>query len=130
MLAEIGVRRTFNLVRALSLSQAISGEAEPPCRHEYFWSRARSMAELAMLIARERQAASGVFPDEAYLAGLFMDCGVPVLMQRFAGYCSEASPGRDGAWPDVMEEDRKVNGDHALVGYFIACHWQLPDIVC
>jgi HD-like signal output (HDOD) protein len=129
LLRAIGVRRTFNLVRALALSRSISG----PVRHhvdERFWLRARSIAELSMLVAHDRYPVCGVFADEAYLAGLFMDCGVPMLMGVFSDYCAGLFLDGDGRWPDLAVEDGKVNIDHALVGYFVACHWQLPDNVC
>ena len=43
----------------------------------------RAIAQLAMLIAGRRVTVCNIFPDQAYLAGIFHDCGVPVLMQRF-----------------------------------------------
>ena len=84
----------------------------------------------AMLIADERISVCNIFPDQAYLAGIFHDCGVPLLMQRFPTYCAEMKLGTPGTWIDLAEEDRKFNADHCVVGYLIARHWHLPEFIC
>lgn len=128
ILQALGIGPTYNLVRALSLAAAV------PARHnakafEAFWARARAVGEIAMLIAEERVSVCNIFPDQAYLAGLFHDCGVALLMQRFATYCK--SMGLDGGrWPDLTEEDRRFNADHAVIGYLVGRHWKLPDFIC
>lgn len=129
VLQALGLQQTANLVRAIALSSAM------PAKHnrkafEAFWSRSQAIAELAMLVAEERVAVCNIFPDQAYLAGVFHDCGVPVLMQRFTTYCKDMRLDEPGRWTDLAEEDRRFNADHCVVGYLVGKHWKLPDFIC
>lgn len=129
ILQAIGLQQTANLVRVIALSSSM------PAKHnrkafEAFWSRSQAISELAMLVAEERVAVCNIFPDQAGLAGVFHDCGVPVLMQRFSTYCKDMCLDEPGRWTDLAEEDRRFNADHCVVGYLIAKHWNLPDFIC
>lgn len=129
ILHAVGVSQTFNLVQAIALSGA--GEVKKNRQvYEAFWARSHAVGQLAMLIADERVAVCNIFPDQAYLAGIFHDCGVPLLMQRFPTYCAEMKLGTPGIWIDLGEEDRKFNADHCVVGYLVARHWHLPEFIC
>jgi HD-like signal output (HDOD) protein len=129
VLQAIGIKQTYNIVQAVSLTQAM------PAKHnakafEAFWVRSRAIAQLAMLIAEARVSVCNIFPDQAYLAGIFHECGVPVLMQRFTTYCKDMHLDVPGRWADLAEEDRRFNADHCVVGYLVAKHWKLPDFIC
>ncbi|KXB30372.1 histidine kinase [Dechloromonas denitrificans] len=129
ILHAVGVRQTFNLVQAISL--AAQGDLKKnPQVYEAFWARSQAVAQLAMLIADERIAVCNIFPDQAYLAGVFHDCGVLLLMQRFSSYCAEMHLGEPGRWVELAEEDSKFSADHCVVGYIVARHWHLPDFIC
>lgn len=125
----VGLHQTGNLVRAIALSSAL-----PPKQNrkafEAFWVRSQAISELAMLIAEERVAVCNIFPDQACLAGIFHDCGVPVLMQRFSTYCKDMRLEEPGRWIDLAEEDARFNADHCVVGYLVGKHWRLPDFIC
>ena len=129
ILQAIGLQQTGNLVRAIALSSAM------PAKHnqkafEAYWSRSQAISELAMLIADERVMVCNIFPDQACLAGIFHDCGVPVLMQRFSTYCKSMRLDEGGVWPDLAEEDARFNADHCVIGYLVGRHWKLPDFIC
>lgn len=129
ILQAIGLKQTANLVRAIALTQAV------PAKHnrkafEAYWARSQAIADLALLIADERVTVCNIFPDQAYLAGLFHDCGVPVLMQRFSTYCKAMQLDEPGCWVDLSAEDARFNADHCVVGYLVARHWKLPDFIC
>ncbi|MBS1144764.1 MAG: hypothetical protein H6R14_2170 [Proteobacteria bacterium] len=129
ILHAVGVVQTFNLVQAIALASA--GDIKKNRQvYEAFWARSHAVGLLAMLIADERVAVCNIFPDQAYLAGMFHDCGVPLLMQRFPTYCAEMKLGTPGVWIDLAEEDRKFNADHCVVGYLVARHWRLPEFIC
>lgn len=125
----LGVKETFNLVQAVVLTSATVIKANRQV-YESFWARSQAVAQLAMLIADDRVAVCNIFPDQAYLAGMFHDCGVPVLMQRFSTYCKEMHLGDSSRWVDLQEEDRRFNLDHCAVGYLLARHWSLPTFIC
>jgi len=129
ILQAVGIRQTWNIVQAVALASAL------PSKHnakafEAFWARSRAVAQIAMLIAEDRVSVCNVFPDQAYLAGIFHDCGVPVLMQRFSTYCKSMHADEQGAWQDLAEEDQRFNADHCVVGYLVGKHWKLPDFIC
>ena len=129
ILHAVGVRQTFNLVQAISLT-SMGDVRKNRGVYETFWARSQEIAQLAMLIADERIAVCNIFPDQAYLAGMFHDCGVLLLMQRFPSYCAEMKLGIAGQWIDLAEEDGKFNTDHCVVGYLVARHWHLPEFIC
>lgn len=129
ILHSLGVKETFSLLQAIALSN-IGDIKNNRQVYESFWARSQSIAHLAMLIADERIAVCNIFPDQAYLAGIFHDCGVLLLMQRFPTYCAEMQLGATDAWIDLSEEDHKFNADHSVVGYIVARHWRLPEYIC
>ena len=129
VLQAIGLQQTANLVRAIALSSSL------PAKHnrkafESYWARSQAVAELAMLIADERVAVCNIFPDQACLAGVFHDCGVPVLMQRFSTYCKAMQLDQQGRWANLADEDARFNADHCVIGYLVGKHWRLPDFIC
>src|SRR5574343_805237 len=129
ILHTVGVRQTFNLVQSISLS-GMGDIKRQRLVYEQFWARSHAVAQIAMLVADERGMVCNIFPDQAYLAGIFHDCGVPLLMQRFPVYCNEMRLGGASVCVDLAEEDRKFNTDHCVVGYLVARHWRLPEFIC
>jgi HD-like signal output (HDOD) protein len=127
VLMVIGIKQCLNLVRAIALSSAISDSNRRA--YEVFWVRSREIARLAALIADDRVTVCNVFPDQAYLAGIFYECGVPVLMQRFPDYCKSIALESVNCWPSLSEEDARFNVDHGSIGYLVARHWKLPDFI-
>jgi HD-like signal output (HDOD) protein len=124
---RIGVTQTFNIVRAVALSTSI-GPANRRA-YELFWQRSRTLAELAALVADERVSVCNIFADQAYMAGMFLECGVPVLMQRFPDYCQALLLDARMDAPSLKEEDQRFGVDHRSIGYLVARHWHLPEFV-
>jgi HD-like signal output (HDOD) protein len=123
----VGVKQTFNLVQAMALATSVSDKARKA--FDIFWTRSQEIAQMAALIAEDRVSVCNVFPDQAYMAGIFHECGVPVLMQRFPDYCKELHLDNTCCWPNLSDEDQRFNVDHCSVGYLVAKHWNLPDFV-
>lgn len=128
VLMVIGVKQTYNLVQAVALSSAVSDGTRKA--FDIFWTRSQEIARMAAVVAGERVSVCNVFPDQAYMAGIFHECGVPVLMLRFPDYCQSLRLENACCWPDLVEEDARFNLDHTSVGYLVARHWNLPDFVC
>jgi len=128
VLQVIGIQQTCNLVQSITLANAIGDSGRDT--FERFWTRSNNVAELASLIAADHIAVCNVFPDQAYMAGIFHQCGVPVLMMRFPDYCRKLRLAGSNNWPDLAEEDALFNVDHCTIGYLVARHWGLPDFVC
>lgn len=118
--AILGVDRTINLCRAVSLRDAIGS---PSRALEIFWARSAIIAELTAAVAyRQRVKVSN---DLSYLTGLFHACGAIVLAKAVPGY-SEALAD-ESAWLHLTEHDRKFGVDHILVSYLVSRHWHLPE---
>ncbi len=128
VLQVIGVKQTYNLVQAIALSTAIGSGTRKA--FELFWTRSSEVAQLAAMIAEDHVSVCNVFSDQAYMAGIFHECGVPLLMMRFPDYCNKLKLDDVCCWPNLAEEDEKFNVDHCSVGYLVARHWGLPDFVC
>lgn len=128
ILMVVGIKQVFNLVQAASLASTINDKTRKA--FDVFWNRAHEIAQLAAIVAGDRVSVCNVFPDQAYLAGIFHECGVPVLMQRFPKYCETLHLDNATCWPNLSEEDEKFDVDHCSVGYLVARHWGLPDFVC
>ena len=129
ILHAVGIRQTVNLMQAIVLAGLVKVDKNQAA-YEAFWARSQAVAQIAMLIADDRVAVCNIFPDQAYLAGIFHDCGVMLLLQRFPAYCAEMHLGEPGRWVDLDEEDRKYSADHSVVGYIVSRYWRLPEFIC
>lgn len=127
ILQVVGLRQTYNLVRAAALA-SLTDLQRNRALCEAVWARGRAIAQFAMVIADERISVCNIFPDQAYMAGIFHDVGILLLTQRFPEY-GESMHLAPGHWADVKEEDRRFNADHAVVGYVVARHWHLPEFI-
>ena len=127
ILQAVGLKQSASLVVAIAFGVCFPKKNTPAL--EAYWARSRAIAQLAMLVAEFRSNVLGVSPDQAYLAGILHDAGVPAMMLRFPNYC-EAMGLSPGQWASIAQEDRKFFAEHAVVGYLIGKHWHLPDYVC
>lgn len=124
--ALLGLKNVVNIVTSLSLRQAAAGKS---CQSvERFWDTAADVALLCAGIAKQLALAS---PDEAYIMGLFHDAGIPILMQKHDNYIEvlkEANSSRDSLFTDI--EDKHLNSNHAIVGFYLAKSWHVPEKIC
>lgn len=123
----IGLTQVANIIKGVSLRKILGGQ-EPT--YDKFWERSGEIATLSAIIASKQISACNIAPDQAYMAGLFHECGVPILMQRFPEYCGAFRLNQGVNWPNFTEEDLRFNTDHTVVGYLVAKHWGLPDFIC
>lgn len=123
----IGLNQVTNLIKGLALRKAIGGQE---LAYEKFWERSNEIATLSAIIAEKQIAACNIAVDQAYMAGLFHECGIPILMQRFPDYCREFRLNEGLNWPDHEQEDQRFHTDHAVTGYLVAKHWNLPQFIC
>lgn len=122
----VGLTQIANLIKALALKSAVGGNG---AAYEKFWKHSEEIAVLASIIAGKQVSVCNIAADQAYMAGMFHDCGVPILMQKFPEYCNVFRLG-SGQWPNFEEEDKRFNTNHTVVGYLVAKHWKLPDFIC
>ena len=123
----LGSRTVINLINA----QSIKGEMcdETIVTLNRFWDTAQDVAMTSMTLAK-RTGSQAV--DEAYALGLFHDCGIPLMLKRFPNYMGvlEQAYAHAGANSRVVDtENTHFNTNHAVVGYYTAKSWRLPEHV-
>ncbi|ORL67667.1 histidine kinase [Pseudomonas putida] len=121
----LGSRSIINLINAQSIKGEMSDETIVTLNR--FWDTAQDVAMTCLTLAK-RTGIQAV--DEAYTLGLFHDCGVPLMLKRFPDYMEvlEASYANAGMDMRVVDtENRTFNTNHAVVGYFTAKSWRLPE---
>ena len=123
----VGLKTIADLISGLTIQAAIYGESP---FYPWFWERANEIAGYAAAIAQRQRMVCNVFPEHAHLAALFVDCGVPILVQHIERYEYPFMTANGYIWPDVVDEDKRLDTDHAVVGFLAAKHWHLPAYVC
>lgn len=128
ILQAVGLKQSANLVTAIAFG--VCFPKKNSAAFEAYWARSRAIAQLAMLVAEFRFGDVGAAADQAYLAGILHDAGIPAMMLRFPNYCESMELTNPGKWANIAQEDKKFFADHAVVGYLIGKHWHLPEYVC
>lgn len=125
-LSIIGLRAATNLITGLILRHTFP--ASGSALMQRFWDKASLTAEAATVIAR---AIRGIDADEAHTFTLFRDCGIPVMITRFAGYghIIEQLDHVPGAQV-IVRVQMDYQYSHARVGYALARGWLLPEPFC
>jgi HD-like signal output (HDOD) protein len=125
-LALLGLRETSRLIAGLLLRRAFAS-SQSPAMYE-FWDASSRVAMIAAYLARELDV---IRLDEAHTFALFRDCGVPVLLTRYAEYESLLAMTRCENERRRSEIERSRYGfDHALVSATLAQTWHLPEDIC
>ncbi len=97
---------------------------------ERFWDASARIAQLSGWLA-QRVANTRLRPDDAYTFGLFRDCGIPVLLNRFPGYNKVLLLANEEAERSFTAvEDSQLPTNHAMVGCLLAQNWWLPEETC
>lgn len=121
----LGQRNVSNIIVGLALRNSLGGKA---VSMERFWD---SAAKVAMVSSQLSSLVPDIPKEEAHLFGLFRDCGIPLMMQRFPDY--KETLGLANALTDkpfTSIEDERYSTNHATVGFLLARSWGLPDPIC
>lgn len=123
-LAVLGLRTISNIVTMLGLQKAFGSAGVSLDR---FWERTNYHAIACARLARSLR----VIPaDGAYTFGLFNDCGIPILVQRFPDYKDTLKLANTASRPFFEIENERHNTCHTMVGSILARNWQLPEMIC
>ena len=123
----LGSRSIINLINAQSIRGEMSDDTIVTLNR--FWDTAQDVAMTCLTLAK-RTGSQAV--DEAYALGLFHDCGVPLMLKRFPNYMAVLEEAYANAGADcrvVDTENNAFNTNHAVVGYYTAKSWRLPEHV-
>ena len=124
----LGCNTVINLINAQSIKGELTDEAIVTLNR--FWDTAQDVAMTCLTLAKRIGYHS---PDEAYTLGLFHNCGIPLMLKRFPNYMTVLEEAYYNAGDErrvVDTENRLLNTNHAVVGYFTAKSWNLPLHLC
>jgi len=131
-LPVLGLENFRNIILTSALRQAFEqngvGHEEMERFHEHALIAGRACQTVAMHLewkGNGRRVDSG----EAYMAGLFHDCGMPMLAQRFNGYFQWMADARKNGIDALEYEEEMMRTNHCVIGGFVAKAWQLPENV-
>ncbi|KPA89496.1 putative signal transduction protein [Pseudomonas asplenii] len=123
----LGSRSIINLINAQSIKGEMADETIVTLNR--FWDTAQDVAMTSLTLAK-RTGSQAI--DEAYALGLFHDCGIPLMLKRFPDYMTVLERAYADAGPEkrvVDTENDAFNTNHAVVGYYTAKSWRLPEHV-
>lgn len=120
----LGARNTRCVITGLMLRNSLNGAA---ASLERFWDSAEKVASINAYICTRVPRAPR---EEAYTLGLFRDCGIPLLMQRFPDYREtlKLAANHERALTDV--ERLRHGTTHTAVGGVVGQNWGLSEAVC
>jgi len=100
----LGRRPMAEVARGALLRKQLGGN-DP--RMEGFWERCTDIGIICSVLCDHLENPGGVSSEQAYLVGLFHDCGVPVLVAQLEGYGNKALvPGANADFIDPSLEIR------------------------
>ncbi len=123
----LGSRSIINLINAQSIKGELNDDAIVTLNR--FWDTAQDVAMTCLSLAKRVGVQAG---DEAYALGLFHDCGIPLMLKKFPDYMKVLEQAYANASVEcrvVDTENKQYNTNHAVVGYYTAKSWRLPEHV-
>ncbi len=124
----LGCNTVINLINAQSIKGEMSDETIVTLNR--FWDTAQDVAMTCLTLAKRINYQPA---DEAYALGLFHNAGIPLMLKRFPDYMAvleQAYASSTAECRVVDTENRLLNTNHAVVGYFTARSWRLPEHLC
>jgi HD-like signal output (HDOD) protein len=124
-LSLLGLQNIVNIVNCLSLRNAFSYQDLMVMTK--VWDNSLDVAMTCAAIAKLTGIASA---DEAYTLGLFHDSGITLLMNKFPDYPQLLKQAYQEPHLRITDiENSAIETNHAVVGYFVAKAWMLPDVL-
>ncbi|MFQ3574038.1 MAG: HDOD domain-containing protein [Thermodesulfovibrionales bacterium] len=128
----LGIRNFYTIILTASLEEALKVDK---VILKKFWRHSKITALSCSLIARE----IGFSSETAYLAGLFHDVGIALMLDRYPDYLEiedyalyplDISRLTDKYETVTGYESGIYNTNHAVLAYAMAQSWGLADTVC
>ena len=125
-LSFLGLREVRIMALSLSLRDTLPVKKNGP-DYYLFWRSSMHRAVLAREVAR-RLAISEV--EEAFVAGLLQEMGLPLLLRALTPEEAEGFPGVGASLKRQLTWERQALGlDHRQVGAQVLTHWGLPRML-
>ncbi len=120
----LGVAKIYSLVKVTALKTSLG--TDPGLNR--FWDTANEVAQLSSSLAAKL---TGAESEEAYTVGMFHDCGIPLMIQKYQDFKGLLI--RVNTNPNLTfshEQDAQYGVNHYDVGYELTRSWLLPDHIC
>lgn len=132
-LSLVGLKCFINIILASSLRETLGIKDEID---EMFWDHSMATATISSHIAKKVEFEN---IDQAYITGLFHDCGIPLMRKRFPEYTGLAdyalgvisTESLTGITKSIIGiEDEYYATHHCAIGYLTAKSWSIAPVVC
>jgi HD-like signal output (HDOD) protein len=122
----LGLKTISGLVTALLLKSSFQGNS---CISlERFWDDSLDLANAMAFIGNKVKNEIPV--DMLYTIGLFQNCGIPLLALKFDDYKEVLIEANSSGVNSIELEEKKYQTNHAVLGYYVASSWYLPQELC
>lgn len=122
----LGLTAVNGLVVALTLKSSMQGKASIAL--ESFWEDSLDVANAMSFIGGQIDAKIPL--ETLYSIGLFQNCGIPILALRYSDYNLLLMQAENTGVTSVALEEQKYKTNHAVLGYYVAVSWNLPNDIC
>ena len=128
----LGLSHLSMMVMGMMLRDTLKGMGQLELSR--FWDASAKIAVISSYIASRlpylafETVHREIDKDVVYTYSLFQDCGIPILLSRYATYKDTlmlANQSKDKKFTDI--EDVEYVNNHATVGYLLAKSWGLPE---
>lgn len=129
-LLRLGLDNFNNLVLVSSLQSIFKTRRENQGLINALWNHSLKIARVCEMIVIQSPELEGIVPSHlAYMTGLFHDCSIPLMLEKFDGYRAVSYSVLNNAL-SIELEDKQFLTDHAIGSYLMAKTWYLPMPVC
>ncbi len=128
----LGMKTVMNIVNTLCLRDSMTGNPNEAGEKfkmlTKFWDSATDVAQSCQIIAKKIQFTP---ENKAYTAGLFHNAGIPLLMDRFDNYPEIMLDSYAQNQHRIVDIENQIfNTNHAVLSYYTAKSWKLPESLC
>ncbi len=129
-LTLMGLENFRKVVLTACLHDKLGGNNESD---KIFWDHSLRAAIATEAVAKSLGGVlitEAITADQAYMAGLFHDCAIPIFLKRNGDYQPFIPFALSHKLDIIEEEDKIIGSDHCVVGGMLARSWSLPDQIC
>ncbi|WP_462156531.1 HDOD domain-containing protein [Pseudoalteromonas sp. GB56] len=95
-----------------------------------FWDTATEISRLCSYLGQGVRN-KNIQVDNLQTLGLFHDIGIPMMAMNFPDYVHVLNEANDNINVSLTEiEDKRYPCNHAILGFYMAHSWHLPNILC
>lgn len=122
----LGMKSVVNIIHTLEIRNSLNDDSIMALTG--FWDNASDVAQACAVISKRVSFSA---PDDAYTLGLFHNCGIPLMMQKFNGYAEILKQAYQQSEKRITDiENERLGSNHAVIGFYVAKSWQLPKNIC